>query len=184
MRWAAILLVLGGCGGARPGSDDGGAVDFGKPTLEVTIGGVHAGPAAPDASSGARLRTVRDSLGRATQSTLTIAASSTAAGASCAIAVGRYGMDVLPVSVGAWELKSQTLSGSADGTVAPIGAPTASSALGSFACSGNACDGAVLQIVWLDANHIEGFFLGALGNGAGVTEVVCSFYLPTLEYAP
>src|SRR5262245_7661259 len=126
MRLAAILILLGGCGGLSPGSDDGGAAGFGMPTVEVTIGGAHAGPAAPDSSSGAWLSTGRDSAGRITQSTLQIVASSSAAGASCVLSVGRYGQDVLPIGIGAWELSSRTLSGSADGTVAPIGSPTAS----------------------------------------------------------
>ena len=185
MRRAALFaisgwLALGGCGGTGTYSDDGGVTGYGMPALEVTIGGVHAGPAAPDASSGVWLRSTRDSMGRVTQSTLQLVASSTAAGASCALSVARTGMDVFPVGVGAWELSSRTLSGSADGTVAPIGSPTASSALGSFSCSGNACDGAVLHIAWINPVHAEGFFGGVL-SGA---EVVCSFYLPTREYSP
>jgi hypothetical protein len=144
---------------------------------------VHAGPAAPDATSGAVLSDTRDgTTGRLTQSTLQISAS--AAGAGCQLQVIRYGDGVTPIGVGSFTVTTASGAATDPSTVSPVAAPTVFTSQGSWQCAG-AC-GALLQLSHLDADHVEGFFSGTLqsASGGSSADVVCSFYLPTRSFTP
>jgi hypothetical protein len=183
MKYSACVLLAAACGGAG-GADGGptGPTGFGTPTLEVTVNGVHSGPTAPDPTSSASLVDARDATtGRLQQSQFSLGASAQASGAACALTVQRYGDGVAPVDVGSWQITSGTGSASADGEVAPLGAPSVTTAQGSWQC--NAC-GASLQLTHLDADHVEGFFSGTFDGAGGAADVVCSFYLPTRTFSP
>ena len=180
-----LLLFAAGCGGlfGNGGDSDGGsqqASGFGTPTLEVTVGGVHSGPAAPDGNSFVDLVNQYDSTGSLSRSSLQIIASSTAANASCSLAADRYGEFVTSFGAGTYTLSGSGLNGTPDGTAAPSGAPAAATSQGVFTCTGSACNGVALSLSWIDANHAEGFFSGTL-SGA---DVVCAFYLPTRTFRP
>jgi hypothetical protein len=192
---ALALLTSAGCGwlgnpvdGGTP-SDGGGAYGYGKPALQVTVGGMHFGPAIPDTGSGVDLTTVRDqNTGTASQTDLRITASSAATGASCALAFERFGDGVAPFHAGAgYQVSSEgTFGATPDGTVAVPGGLSVSVPGGTFQCSGTTCDGSVLLMTVLAADHVEGTWTGTLDDtaGRGSTSVVCSFYLPTRTFMP
>lgn len=176
-----VVPVLGACGGFNDTGGDGGEPNgFGTPTLEVTVNGVHSGPAAPDGNSFVDLINQYDSLGTLTRSSLQIAGSSTAAGASCSMFVERYGNFVSSFGVGQYSLSGSGLGGTGDGEAVPQGSPSAATSAGVFSCTGSACGGVGLGLSWLDASHAEGFFSGNL-SGA---DVVCAFYLPMRTFRP
>src|SRR5436305_1118358 len=80
---------------------------YGSPTLELTVNGIHLGPSAADAASGASFVTQRDqTTGTPQQSTLSISVSSAATGASCSLDFVRYGDDVAPFHTGGYQVSS------------------------------------------------------------------------------
>jgi hypothetical protein len=182
-----LLLVCAGCGGLFGDNGDGGttggttgAAGFGMPTLEVTVNGVHSGPAAPDGNSFVDLVNQYDTTGSLSRSSLQIVGSSSAANASCSLAADRYGDFVSSFGVGQYQLSGSGLNGTPDGTATPVGAPAAATSQGVFSCTGSACNGVGLSLTWIDANHAEGFFSGNLSGAS----VICSFYLPTRTFRP
>jgi hypothetical protein len=181
LRFLVLLVPFAGCGGFNDTSGDGGETNgFGTPTLEVTVNGIHSGPAAPDGSSFVDLINQYDSSGTLTRSSLQIVATSTSANASCSMSVDRFGDFVSTFGVGQYSLSGSGLSGTGDGEAVPQGSPAASTSLGVFSCTGSACDGVGLGLSWLDASHAEGFFSGNL-SGA---DVVCAFFLPVRTFRP
>ena len=186
--WPLIGLALGcGCGLVPNNTSDGGGGmnGYGRPTLLLTLNGVHVGPATPDPGSGAALATQRDGDGRVTQSTLRIAASSAASGAACQLAAFRSGADRASIGAGSYTLIASN-SASADGVADPLDGEAVGVPQGAWRCTYGACNGAALAIQVLDATHIEGYFAGGLAstNGGAVVSAVCSFYLPMLAYQP
>lgn len=192
-RLAVLALLLAACdffpnqgdGGAT--SDGGGQFGYGKPTLEVTIAGVHFGPSAPDPGSRADYVNTRDSFtGRVTGSTFQAQASSSASGASCAVAVRRAGDGVDPIRVGAYQVIAASFGNTPDGAVSVVGNQGVAVPQGTWVCSGSGCGGGVFSLIALDAKHAEGFFSGTLAStaGGGITSVVCSFYLPIGTFNP
>ena len=107
-----------------PTTDDAGVVGYGQPTLEVTAGGLRAGPAAPDSSSAASLVNERDERGRITRSTFSLFGALSQSGVSCALTVSRYGTDVSSVNIGFYQIATATGVATPDGTVSPDGVPT------------------------------------------------------------
>lgn len=193
---AAAPLVLGACLFQFPTSDagtgDGGArgdagYGYGRPTLELTINGVHFGPSAPDSSSGASYVVTRDSrTGRVTGSTFRVVASSSATGATCELTAQRTGDGIAPIGVGSYSVASSSLGPTRDGTVAPIAGEAVAVPQGAWQCTGSRCDGAVFSLIGLDARHAEGFFAGVMQNtrGAPDAQVVCSFHVPMAAFQP
>jgi hypothetical protein len=187
----AALVGASGCSlfdngsGGGNGGGGGGAVGFGRPTLELTISGMHFGPSSPDPGSGVDLATSRDITGAVTSTTLTISASSASTGASCGFGFQRYGDSIAPFQgPGTYQLEAETATGS--GMVAPLASETVTVPQGSFVCSGSTCDGAVLVLTVLASDHVEGSLSGTFADtgGAGAADVVCSFYLPTRSFMP
>jgi hypothetical protein len=181
MRHLLPVFILASCGGTpNPNTNDNTQVGYGKPTLEVTVNGVHSGPAAPDGNSFFDYVNQYDSNGTLTRSSVQIVASSTAANASCSLAADRYGNFLTPFGVGQYSLGGSSVNGTGDGVAAPVGAPAAATSAGLFSCTGSACGAVGLSITWIDAGHAEGFFGGTM-SGA---DVICSFYLPTRTFRP
>jgi hypothetical protein len=181
---ALVMAAAAGCGGMAPSSGSTGSYGFGTPTLEVTVNGVHFGPAAPNPGSAADLNTMRDALGASSGSTFSFSAS--AAGATCAGALQRFGMGAAPIVAAGYQLAAAAGDATPDGTVAPVGAQRATVSAGAWQCSGSLCDGGVLSLTHLDADHVEGFFSAGMQSETGgpAADVVCSFYLPMRTYAP
>ena len=170
---------------------DGGAVDsgvygFGSPTLELTVNGVHLGPSAADASSGASLLTTRDqTTGRAQQSNLSIAVSSAATGASCQLDFVRSGDDVTPFHTGGYQVSSASVFGATpDGIAQPVSGLSVGTPQGAASCAGSDCDGAVLYLNDLAMDHVQGSLSGTMQNAGVAASVICSFYVPTRSYVP
>jgi len=193
----AALVLVGGCGLINPpgsggpgggGGGGGGATGFGQPTLEVTVGGMHYGPAAPDPGSGVDLSTARDQAGQITSSSLTITASSTAANASCSLGFQRFGQNLAPFRGGGavYRLSAASLDNTPDGVVAPAASEFVDAQSLVLQCSGSACDGSGLLLTTLAPDHVEGTFNGTLTDnaGRGAAEVFCSFFLPTRSFNP
>ena len=184
---AALLLCLdlAACDFSQPGSTPANTnrqYGFGKPTLQVTVNGVHFGPAAPDSGSSASLVNVKDpSTGRIQQSIFRVSASAASVGALCILDAARAGDGVATIGAGPGYIFS--LSGS-DGTVAPIEGEAVQIPQGTLQCAGSGCNGAGLQLTALDAQHAEGFFSGILVANGGTGDTVCSFYLPMSQYKP
>jgi hypothetical protein len=196
----ALVLLLSGCGLINPpgsagpggvqdaGGGGGGGGSFGQPTLEVTIGGMHFGPSAPDTGSGVDLTTQRDATSQIVSQSLSISASSAASGASCALGFQRYGTSLSPLRGGnqLYMVSSQSISATPDGVVAPAASESVSAQGVVLSCSGSACDGTGLLLVTLAADHVEGTYTGTLSDpgGQGAAEAVCSFWLPTRTWQP
>lgn len=185
MKQLLVATLFCGCGlfGGGTSSTSGGTTgssSFGTPTLELTVNGVHAGPAAPDANSYVDLVNEYDANGTLTRSTLQIFASAPAADASCSVAAYRFGQFVTSFGVGSYTLSAEGVNSTDGATAAPEGAPSAATAQGVFSCTGSDCDGAGVSLSWIDSTHAEGFFTGTL-SGA---DILCSFYLPTRTFQP
>jgi hypothetical protein len=182
-----VALLASGCGLFDSPTDGGSTTSaggFGQPTLEVTVAGVHAGPAAPDATAAAALIDQYDATsGALAQSSFQLSASSATVGAACAINLQRYGA-VVPLGIGTWQLADSTGAISDDGVAAPLGSPTVTMAGNTWTCSGDGCADTALTISALDAAHVEGYFTGTFTNTSGDASVVCSFYLPMSAYSP
>src|SRR5689334_2064707 len=153
------LLGLAACFGAGKGG--GEPAPWTSPTLEITVSGIHLGPAATDPGSGASLSDQHDpSTGRVTDSQLHITATSTAAGGSCQLAFDRFGDGISPIAAGAFQLDSSGLGGSGNGTVAPIAGERVVGPADSWSCTGSSCDGMVLALSALDSTHASGYLAG------------------------
>jgi hypothetical protein len=182
---ALVIAAAAGCGGTAPtSSGPTGSYGFGAPTLEVTVNGVHFGPAAPDPGSAADLNTVHDALGASSGSTFSFNAS--AAGAACAGTLQRFGAGAAPIVAAAYQLAAAAGDATPDGTVAPVGAQRAVVSAGAWQCAGSLCDGGVFSLTYLNADHVEGFLSAGMQSESGgpAAEVVCSFYLPMRTYLP
>ncbi len=185
LSWLA-WLALAGCfppGYGNPPTD-GGTFGFGKPTLQLTVGSARFGPAAPDSGSGVDLIDEVSPAGRTVRSLLTISASSTAAGGACQIQAERFGDGITGFFATTYLIKTASGATTADGTASPGAGELVSITGNSFRCVGNGCDGAVLSLAVLTADHAEGYLSGTFDadSGGGSTGVVCSFYVPTRTF--
>lgn len=186
---ALALGVLLGGGCFPTGSDggdggSGGQYGFSAPTLELTVGGVHFGPAAPDPGAAADLVTTRDAItGRITGSSFRLAASIGSAG--CQLAFDRYG-DGTAIGVGQYAVQSMQGASTINGTVYPTTGERIATPEGGAGCSGSGCDGAAFVLTAVDAMHAVGYFSGTVqaDSGAGQAAIVCSFYVPMRTYQP
>lgn len=175
---------------AKVDKGDAGSADakygFGTATLQVTVNGVHFGPAAPDGGSFALLVNARNQQGRITQSHFQIQARSTAAQAVCAIDVQRYGDGVSSIGAGPWIVGAGSGARSSDGEVDPVTGIGVQIPQGTWQCLGAACDGGAFVLNALDDKHAEGYVQGVYQNFQSGTaaNVVCSFWVPVTTYTP
>ena len=189
---AALALLAAACDlfpnqGDGATTSDGGANGYGRPTLEVTIAGVHFGPSTPDPGSRVDYVNTRDnSTGRITDSTFQLQATSTKSGAQCAVAVHRAGDGVDPIHTGGWQVIASSFGPTPGGAVAVIGNQGVAVPQGTWLCSGASCNGAGFALTALDATHAEGYLAGTFpsSTGGGLANVVCSFYLPIGTFQP
>lgn len=187
---ALLGAVLPGCGLLDFPSSDGGtstdlAFGFGKPTLQITVGSTHFGPAAPDPGSSAQLANQRDGSGRIVQSRFTLLGS--VGGATCAVAFERDGLGGIdPIGARSYLVGSGNQATTPDGTVAPTATQAVIVPQATLACSGSGCSGTGLVLTALDASHAEGYLSGVWADslGRGSATVTCSFYLPLSVYQP
>jgi len=187
--WVLVGLVPG-CGlfnqsGSDGGASGGGAVGFGAPTLELTIDGTQFGPSIPDVGSGADITsTVDPTTGSVSDTVLRIATSSAATGAACNFSLERFGEGLPPWRAAGYSIAAGGFGATADGQAAPVAGEAVSVPQGSWSCSGSTCEGAVLVLSYLAADHIEGYLSGNFDSatGAGASSVVCAFYLPVHTY--
>jgi hypothetical protein len=157
---------------------DGGA--WKMPTFEVTVGGVHFGPGAPDVGSAAQLVNTYDSFtGRRQSSSFAVRASSAETGATCNVAVFRQGDDIASINVGAYQLQATSFGRTPDGVVVPLGSESVTIPQGTWSCSGSACNGAALVIIEADTAHVLGYIAGTYqaSTGSASHSVVCSFWV-------
>lgn len=184
MVWIAIFC--GGCfpTGATGGSDGGTVVGFSAPTLEVTVAGVHFGPAAPDPGSFVDLVTVRDGGGKPTQSSFRMFAA--VGGASCSLAFDTFGPNSYAIGAGQYTVQSMQGGSTLSGTVYPTNAEAFATPAGSASCTGSICDGSAFVLSAIDATHATGYFSGtaAASDGSTYVDVVCSFWVTTRTYMP
>ena len=189
MRMALALgaVVLGGCFPTGADGGDGGTggqYGYSGPTLELTVGGVHFGPAAPDPGAAVDLVTTYDSTtGRASGASFRLAASLGSAG--CQLAFDRYG-DGARIGVGQYTVQSMQGAFTLDGTVYPTTGERIATPEGGAGCTGSGCDGAAFVLNAVDSTHAAGYFSGTVqaDSGAGQAAVVCSFWLPMRSYLP
>lgn len=181
------LLTCLGCGffDNWPTSDGGsaGGQGYGKPTLEVTVGGVHFGPATPGGGSAASLVNTRDEqTGRIVDSVFRVAASAPSVGATCSLNAQRFGDGVAPIRQGSFQFMDN--GGRQDGTIVPVEGESVVIPEGSWMCTGAECGSLVL--LTLDETHVEGYLSGAFqrASDGSWASVVCSFYLPWGTYSP
>jgi hypothetical protein len=185
---AALAFFCGGCfpstGSGGGGGSGGGAVPFSAPTLEVTVSGVHFGPSAPDSGSAGSLVTQRDATtGVVSDATLHINGSLTADGVGCNFVFDTFGS---PLGVGQYTISSQVQGTTPSGIVYPTGTERVQTPEGGAGCSGSACDGGALVITSVDAAHIYGYVQATVmaDSGAGLADIVCTFWLPMSQYQP
>ena len=182
--WIAIFCA--GCfpQGATGGSDGGTTVGFTGPTLEVTVSGVHFGPAAPDPGAFVDLITARDGGGKPTQSSFRLSASIGNVG--CSLAFDTFGTNSNAIGVGQYTVQSMQGGSTLSGTVYPTTAESFATPEGGASCTGSTCDGSAFVLSAIDAAHATGYFSGtvAADSGAGFADVVCSFWLTTRTYTP
>jgi hypothetical protein len=180
----AGVIFSAGCFPTGSSNSDGGSVGYSGPTLEVTVNGVHFGPAAPDSGAAASLTSTHDpATGRSTGASFRLNA--TIGSAGCMLAFDRFG-DGATLGAGQYQVASQQGSATLDGTVYPTTAERFSTPEGGAGCSGSGCDGALFVLGALDATHATGYFMGNIiaDSGAGQASVVCSFWIPTRTYQP
>ena len=181
--WIAVFFAAG-CFPATGAGSDGGTVGYSAPTLEVTVNGVHFGPAAPDAGAYADLVTMRDpTTGQTTGASFRLSATIGTAG--CALAFDRFGNGVT-LGVGQYTVASQQGATTLDGTVYPTTAERFSTPEGGAGCTGSGCDGAAFVLSAADATHATGYFMGTItaDSGAGQASAICSFYVPMRSFVP
>ncbi len=183
---AVALGWLGAAGGCFPpgsGNSDGGYVGYSGPTLEVTAGGVHFGPAAPDPGAYADLVVMRDATGTPMGGSFRLSASIGTAG--CTLAFDRYGRGV-GFAAGQYTVQSMQGSFTLDGTVYPTTGELFTLPGGNARCTGSDCDGAAFVLTAADAQHATGYFRAIVSadSGAGQAEAVCSFWVKMRTYTP
>ena len=181
--WIAIF-----CAGCFPtgssGTDGGTTVGFSAPTLELTVAGVHFGPAAPDPGAFVDLVTQRDGGGKPTQSSFRMSAALGSAG--CSLAFDTFGTNSYAIGVGQYTVQSMQGGSTLSGTVYPTTAESFATPAGSASCTGSICDGSAFVLSAIDAAHATGYFSGtvAAADGSGYVDVVCSFWIKTRTYMP
>jgi hypothetical protein len=184
---AAAAIFCSGCflpTGTPPAARDGGSYGYSGPTLELTVNGVHFGPAAPDPGAAADLVTTRDATtGRVTGASFRMTATLGTAG--CALAFDRFG-DGATLGVGQYTVQSMQGTSTSNGTVYPTTAQRIATPEGGAGCTGSGCDGAGFVLNAIDATHATGYFRGTVqaDSGAGEASVVCSFWVTTGTYQP
>lgn len=159
---------------------------FGQATLQVTVNGVHFGPAAPDNGSAAALVNAYNQAGRIYQSRFQLQAQSTAAKAACAIDIQRVGDGVSSIGAGPWIVGAGAGARTADGEVDPVTGLGIQIPQGTWQCVGAACEGGAFVLRALDDKHAEGYVQGVYQNFQSGTaaNVVCSFWVPVVRYEP
>lgn len=181
-----IAIFLGGCfpTGSTGGSDGGTTVGFTGPTLEVTVNGVHFGPAAPDPGAFVDLVTVRDGGGKPTQSSFRLSA--TIGSAGCSLAFDTFGTNSFAIGPGQYTVESMQGGSTLSGTVYPTTAESFATPGGGASCTGSNCDGAAFVLTAIDAAHATGYFSGTIAADSGVGSVpaICSFWIKTRTYTP
>ena len=192
LRAAALLVLTSGCGffDTTP-RFDGGSTDtafgFGKPTLQVMVGGQRFGPAAPDNGSSAQFANMRDNAGRVVQSRFTVLGSVGGGAATCALAFERDGQDgIAPIAARSYLISGGNTAVTPDGTVAPTAGQAVAVPQAVLQCSGTQCAGGAFVLTALDATHAEGYASGtwADSQGRGFAGFTCSFWLPMSLYQP
>ena len=182
---ALAAIFSAGCfpPGSSSGSDGGTGGAFTAPTLEVTVGGVHFGPTAPDPGAFVDLVTTRDGGGKPTASSFRLSA--TIGSAGCVLAFDRFG-DNAALGAGQYLVQSMQGASTLDGTVYPTTGERIGTPEGGAGCTGSYCDGAAFVLSAIDANHASGYFSGTVqaDSGAGSASVVCTFWLTTRTYTP
>jgi hypothetical protein len=165
------------------GGGSSGTRAFTGPTLELTVTGMHFGPAAPDSGSSASLVTTRDSLGNISGSSFRLGATLQAAGAGCNFAFDTYGS---AIGVGQYLISSQANGATPSGIVYAPGSERVQTPETGAGCSGTACDGGAFVIIAVDAAHVYGYVRATMSadSGAGVADIVCTFYVPMSQYSP
>lgn len=195
LRLPALVLLCAsaaGCGLLDPlKPPDGGAAStdlaygYGKPTLQITVSGVHFGPAAPDSGTSAQYANQRDGSGRIITSRFTLLGS--VSGATCAIAFERVGAGgITPIGASSYFIGSGASPTTPDGTVAPTQTQAVVVPGYALGCAGNGCSGGAFVLSALDDKHVEGYVSGTWADtqGRGSANVACSFYLPLAVYQP
>ena len=184
MAAAMVALLCSGCFLPGSSSSDGGSSPaFATPTLEVTVGGVHFGPMAPDPGAFVDLVTTRDQSGMPTASSFRMAATIGTAG--CTLTFDRFGGNAA-LGVGQYTVQSMQGAATLDGTVYPTTGERIGTPEGGAGCAGAGCDGAAFVINAIDAQHATGYFSGTVqaDSGAGQANVVCSFWIKPRTYTP
>ena len=163
-------------------SDGGTSTAFSAPTLEVTVSGVHFGPAAPDPGSYVDLVTTRDGSGTPTGSSFRLSA--TVGSAGCGLTFDTFGGSV--IRAGQYTVASMQGGSTLDVTVYPTTGERIATPEGGAGCSGSACDHAAFVLSAVDATHITGYFMGTVtsDSGLGDADVICSFWLTPRTYTP
>jgi hypothetical protein len=180
---AFVAIFCAGCFPVDSSDSDGGTSSaFTGPTLEVTVSGVHFGPAAPDPGSFVDLVTTRDASGTATGSSFRLAAS--VDGAGCNLTFDTFGG--ADIGVGQYKVESMQGGLTLDGTVYPTSGEHFTTPEGPASCSGSDCDNAAFVISAADAAHVTGYYMGTVTSdqGLGQASVVCSFWLKPRTYTP
>jgi hypothetical protein len=185
---AVAAIFCAGCfpstGTTGGGGGGGGGTGLVAPTLEVTISGVHFGPAAPDPGATASLVTTRDPSGQVSGTSFRMSATIGTAG--CALAFDRFG-PTGTIGVGAYAISADVAAGSSpDGQVYPTGAERVSTPEGGAGCTGTDCTGGTFVLSAVDAAHVTGYAEATMSadSGAGVADVVCTFWIPSPVYQP
>lgn len=186
-RLVGVLLFVACMGNScfpEGGGVDGGYVGAGAPSLEVTVDGVHVGPAPATVGAYADLTTTRDALGQLLSTNLVI--HPMAMMASCDIPVARFGAGVQPFRAAAYQLRTPLGDTTPEGTAAVQGGATVTAGALTLKCFGDGCNASVLAITVMDAAHVEGYLSGQLAdpNDGQVSTTVCSFYVPWRTYQP
>jgi hypothetical protein len=181
---AGAIFCCGGCWPTdAPSKSDGGAVAYAAPTLQLTVSGVHFGPTAPDPGSYVDLVVSRDATGMPNGASFRLQASIGTAG--CGLAFDRFGPGTT-IGVGQYTVQSMQGAFTLDGTVYPTTSERIATPEGGAGCTGTDCDNAAFVLSAVDAQHASGYFRGTVtaDSGAGVADVVCSFWIPMRTYTP
>lgn|GEM_PF-6250747 len=186
VRCTILALALPACSlfnGGGSTTDGGGTYGYGRPTLQVTIGGATYGPSVLDSSS--YVDVVDEGVtGQLTHSSVTLFLSSAATGASCSLRGERFGVNVQPIIANVYTLVAPTGAQTQDGTVGPGSGESMVVPDGSFSCAGSDCDGGALVFTVLQRDHAEGYLNATLNDslGRGSTSGTCSFWAPVRTY--
>jgi hypothetical protein len=189
---ATLVLAFGAMGSdcfSTDGGSDGGYVGPGAPSVEVTVDGTHVGPWTADATSYADLATTRDDAGQIVTTDLLIHVASAAGSnpaASCDLHFDRFGMNVPGFAAGITTLEAPVGDATSQGTTASVGPLSVVAGALTLQCNGSDCNGGILSISAMDANHVEGFVSGTFADPSDgqQSSTVCTFYVPWRSYSP